>query len=51
MEDIVQTLQGLPLPPKEKKTLVIELVKPKIMEENQLNGMPKTTNTTLTIST
>lgn len=34
MDDVIQTLQGLPLEPKEKKSLVIEPLKPKSPEES-----------------
>ncbi|KAK7584331.1 hypothetical protein V9T40_005294 [Parthenolecanium corni] len=34
VDDVIQTLQGLPLEPKEKKSLVIEPLKPKSPEES-----------------
>lgn len=52
MEDVIHALEGLPLPPKNKKNLVIEPAKPKNSVSESSGGVEESpANRTITLET
>ncbi|XP_065213155.1 uncharacterized protein lost isoform X2 [Planococcus citri] len=52
VEDVIHALEGLPLPPKNKRNLVIEPAKPKNSASESSGGVEESpTNTTITLET